>query len=63
MVEPIYKRKLLEKIRYGGRGSIKLSIYCFRVLYSKKTAKQMCGSRLGSVCRRKTEAIRRIKIA
>jgi len=57
------QKKVVEKICYGGRGSIKLSIYCFRILYSRKTAKQMCGSRLGSVCRRKTEAIPRLKIA
>jgi len=47
-------------INYGGRAIKKLFVYCMKI-FSIKTAKQTYGSRLGSACGSRTEAMQRNK--
>jgi len=45
---------------YGGGALLKTLLYEYTIL-SKKKAKQMCGSRVGSVCESRTEAMQNMK--
>jgi len=48
---------------YGGRALIRVCLYCMRIL-SRKTNKQVCGSRIGSVCGSITETMqKRVRIS